>query len=851
MFKKYLFTVLVLIFSFSFVGFAQAADPVTYKAAILMVNFPDNLTHVWSTQTAGNNLTEIANFHNENSYGNVIINGGIADVYGVYTITRTCDAVGIKGQASSAALAAGVDLSQYDIIIPVGSFSCGWLGVSVPGAIAAISNKQVIAHELGHFLGVPSEANFLNCGLLSLAKSGCSITAYGDPYSVMGNGMMYHMGAYDKMMLQYFKPENVINVNADGDYTIKPIELNTNLPQVLQIPVSSGSIQVEYRQWIGFDSLLPNSILTGALVRRGNELLDMTPTVPKSQLEPVLEVGNTFTDPNNVEITTLSLDGEGLTMRVRFLQPVVDIKANNSDEPITLESPATFTLNIDASMLGCTKSGAWSGSTSGSNSEQISNVGVGTYTYTLTCTNPAGSASDSVVVNVIEPITLPEVNINANGSTSTLNLLAPGSYSVSWTADNASLGCVNSGNWSGVGTGSYFQSFSSMMVGNYTYTVTCTNGLGSVTKTVYVVVNPIPIVSITTPTNNSMVSGTVPVVLDLADPTLVFFISFLVDEMYMGSFTGNPSTINWDTSIVSNGFHQIKARLHTSTGHILTQPISVIVNNSDTTLPTTAITSPAQSASVGSPVTISASASDNVGVTQVEIYVDSILATTLTSAPYSHVATLAPGAHSTFSKAYDLAGNTTTSAVVAFTVSDTTLPTTAITSPAQSASVGSPVTISASASDNVGVTKVEIYVDSVLRTTLTSAPYNHVISLSLGSHSTYSKAFDPAGNTKTSSTVSFTVVDTTIPNVSITAPVNGATVSRGKTTTIRVTATDNVAVTKVEFYVNGVLRGTDTTSSYTYNWAVPSTRNVVYTLMAKAYDQAGNTKTHTITVTAK
>jgi Bacterial Ig domain len=95
----------------------------------------------------------------------------------------------------------------------------------------------------------------------------------------------------------------------------------------------------------------------------------------------------------------------------------------------------------------------------------------------------------------------------------------------------------------------------------------------------------------------------------------------------------------------------------------------------DTTPPTTAITAPANGATVSGTVSVTASASDNVGVTRVEIYVDSALAATLTSSPYAwswNTTTAANGAHAIVSKAYDAAGNVGTSATVTVTVANST-----------------------------------------------------------------------------------------------------------------------------------------------------------------------------------
>jgi len=58
--------------------------------------------------------------------------------------------------------------------------------------------------------------------------------------------------------------------------------------------------------------------------------------------------------------------------------------------------------------------------------------------------------------------------------------------------------------------------------------------------------------------------------------------------------------------------------------------------------------------------------------------------------------------------------------------------------------------------------------------------------------------------------------------------------------TLTASASDNLGVTRVEFYVNSVLKCTDTSSPYTCTWKVPKTVGVTYSLQAKAYDAPGN-----------
>jgi chitinase len=85
----------------------------------------------------------------------------------------------------------------------------------------------------------------------------------------------------------------------------------------------------------------------------------------------------------------------------------------------------------------------------------------------------------------------------------------------------------------------------------------------------------------------------------------------------------------------------------------------------------------------------------------------------------------------------------------------------------------------------------------------------------------------------------------------LTAPANGATLSVGSTVNITATASDTQStISKVEFYVDGVLTGTVTTSPYTFPWNTTGVSLASHTIMAKAYDSPGNVAASaTITVT--
>jgi len=176
---------------------------------------------------------------------------------------------------------------------------------------------------------------------------------------------------------------------------------------------------------------------------------------------------------------------------------------------------------------------------------------------------------------------------------------------------------------------------------------------------------------------------------------------------------------------------------------------------------------------------------------------------------------------------------------------DIVSPSVSITSPSAGSTVFGTISIQANATDNVGVTKVEFYVDGELKGTDTSSPYSYswdTTTIADGTHTLTAKAYDALVNVGTSSLVTVTI-DNTDPIVSLTAPSDGSTVS--DTVNVTANALDSVGVTRVEFYVDGVLESTDTSSPYSYSWDTTLVSNGSYSLLAKAYDAADNVGTST------
>ncbi len=179
----------------------------------------------------------------------------------------------------------------------------------------------------------------------------------------------------------------------------------------------------------------------------------------------------------------------------------------------------------------------------------------------------------------------------------------------------------------------------------------------------------------------------------------------------------------------------------------------------DTTPPTVSITAPANGATVSGTISVTANASDNVGVASVQFQLDGAnLGNLDTTSPYSvswNSATASNASHNLKAIAKDAAGNSTTSAIVTVTVNnaaDTVAPT---VPGGLSASAISSAQIKLSwtaSTDNVGVTGYNIFRGGVKIATAPGTSFQDA-GLTASTSYTYNvSAFDAAGNTSAQST---------------------------------------------------------------------------------------------------
>ncbi|WP_239031628.1 Ig-like domain-containing protein [Geomonas diazotrophica] len=265
--------------------------------------------------------------------------------------------------------------------------------------------------------------------------------------------------------------------------------------------------------------------------------------------------------------------------------------------------------------------------------------------------------------------------------------------------------------------------------------------------------------------------------------------------------------------------------------------------------PVVGITSPSASATVTGSVAVWVSAVDNVGVSNVELYVNGNLLASGNSAPYAFnwpTASLAPGQYTLTAKAYDAAGNVGTAEEVVYVAGDTVVPTVTITGPTNNKQVSGTVAVTASATDNVGVTGFALYDNSTLIYAANQGTLNYnwnTASAGNGSHTLVAIASDAAGNAGSASVIVNVANDLVPPSVKIISP--SSLVLNNANLKVAASAQDNVAVVRMEVFLDGaLLLGTNSGS-------ISATAKVgagTHTVTVNAYDAAGNKGSKAVSV---
>jgi thermitase len=180
---------------------------------------------------------------------------------------------------------------------------------------------------------------------------------------------------------------------------------------------------------------------------------------------------------------------------------------------------------------------------------------------------------------------------------------------------------------------------------------------------------------------------------------------------------------------------------------------------------------------------------------------------------------------------------------------DTTAPSVRVISPAAEAAVAGEVAISVGATDDVGVTLVDLYLDGDFVGSATRAPYEWMWDTAMdadGGHAIQAVAYDEAGNVGESTVVTVTL-DNSAPSAVILNPTDGSLVSG--TTRVEADAADAVTgVREVRFYVDDVWHATESQAPYVWSWDTTESSQGWHSLVATAVDAAGNEDASTVSV---
>ncbi len=266
------------------------------------------------------------------------------------------------------------------------------------------------------------------------------------------------------------------------------------------------------------------------------------------------------------------------------------------------------------------------------------------------------------------------------------------------------------------------------------------------------------------------------------------------------------------------------------------------------TAPTVSITSPnvGTTASIGTPLAVTADASDPDGtISKVEFFANGSSIGSDTTLPYG--VTFSPGSSGVYNLtaiATDNGGNETVSAVRSVTFTGGTAPTVAITSPLTGGSVAIGATriidATAGAAAPATIANVQFLVNGLGLSTDPTFPYSASWAPTApGTYSLTAIATDSVGIQVTSAAQTITVASNVAPTVSVTAPAAGFSVGVGSANTVTASATDaDGSVTQVQFFVDSILIGTDTTFPYTATWT-PTIAAASTSITAVATDDLG------------
>ena len=246
-------------------------------------------------------------------------------------------------------------------------------------------------------------------------------------------------------------------------------------------------------------------------------------------------------------------------------------------------------------------------------------------------------------------------------------------------------------------------------------------------------------VNLTSPTPNATVSSPVPVQATANGVSPVKTMKVLLDGALVYQTSGN--TVNTNVSMTT-GQHAVTVQAVDQAGGVTSSSLNVSAHT-----PSMVILSPGANASMYSPVSVSAITQDPSAVNMVQLYVDNMLHYETNGIGMQISSVIAPGNHYLVLQGWDKSGGTFKQGV---NINVLNIPVT-ISTPANNATVNSPVTIKASVPSSSSIIAMQIYVDNALQYTTSGQSVNTSLAMNSGKHYIVVKAWDSYGGTYTSS----------------------------------------------------------------------------------------------------
>ncbi len=390
-------------------------------------------------------------------------------------------------------------------------------------------------------------------------------------------------------------------------------------------------------------------------------------------------------------------------------------------------------------------------------------------------------------------------------------------------------------------------------------------GGGTLTVPVELPIDQPPAIEMVLPVAGSVVAPGNLLTLQAAAADLVGLsrVDFLVNGTEVGSDTTAPYRIVYrvvepPTTILSisaiardNGINSAQA-----------VPVAVTVG-ADSTPPTVTLTAPADGASAieGSRVILSANATDGGAVARVEFRIDGVLLEIVQNAPYSsaldldpNLAPSGPVAVTLTATAFDFAGNSSSDSRTLTVLSDQG-PSIAIVSAPASGSVlteGELVRFEVDASDDRGA-EVELRINGEVLQTRPYQPFRFDFTVPSPSElaSPFEVVFiarDERGQTASTPAIQLQIASDEPPTVAITSPAAGLLATEGELLQIAASASDDLGVVSVAFFLDQEAIGELTEEPYELELRLPAGEAGNLALRAIATDTTGQTREATITL---